>query len=93
MVKYRTKLKLPRKGVCTSYLSGLRPGDALQVGLKKGTIRLPLKIDTPLVCVGPGTGIAPMRAVIEERIHSGARCTYFLHFTMTMVLDHIFFIL
>ncbi|KAF9476913.1 riboflavin synthase domain-like protein [Pholiota conissans] len=73
MVKYRTKLKIPRTGVCTSYLSGLNLGDALQVGIKKGTIRLPLKLDTPIICVGPGTGIAPMRAVIEERIISGAR--------------------
>jgi len=26
IVKYRTKLKIPRKGVCTSYLSVLKPG-------------------------------------------------------------------
>ncbi|KAF8958554.1 hypothetical protein BDZ97DRAFT_1668283 [Flammula alnicola] len=73
MVRYRTKLKIPRKGVCTSYLSGLRPGDVLQVGIKQGLLRLPEKIDTPVICVGPGTGIAPMRSVIEQRIDSGSR--------------------
>ncbi|KAG1750342.1 uncharacterized protein EDB91DRAFT_683733 [Suillus paluster] len=26
IVRYRTKLTVPRKGVCTSYLSGLKPG-------------------------------------------------------------------
>ncbi|CAA7262674.1 unnamed protein product [Cyclocybe aegerita] len=72
IVKYRTKLKIPRKGVCTTFLSTLNPGDTLQIGLKKGMIELPPKAKTPVICVGPGTGIAPMRAVIEERIESGA---------------------
>ncbi|KAJ3507247.1 hypothetical protein NLJ89_g6413 [Agrocybe chaxingu] len=52
----------------------LSPGGA--VGLKKGMIKLPPKTETPIICVGPGTGIAPMRAVIEERIQS-ANTLYF----------------
>ncbi|KAF9074458.1 hypothetical protein BDP27DRAFT_1474135 [Rhodocollybia butyracea] len=72
IVKYKTKLKIPRRGVCTRYLSGLKSGDLLRICLLKGFIRLPTNDDTPVVCVGPGTGIAPMRAVIEERIHRKA---------------------
>ena len=30
IVKYRTKLKIPRKGVCTSYLSLLKPGQTVR---------------------------------------------------------------
>lgn len=71
IVRYRTKLKIHRKGVCTSYLSGLKSGDTLRIGLRKGFISLPTDPNTPVVCVGPGTGIAPMRAVIEQRIHEG----------------------
>ncbi|KAG2137490.1 riboflavin synthase domain-like protein [Suillus clintonianus] len=71
IVRYRTKLKIPRKGVCTSYLSGLTPGDALRIGLRKGFISLPTDPNIPVMCVGPGTGIAPMRAVIQQRIHEG----------------------
>ncbi|KAG2095664.1 uncharacterized protein F5147DRAFT_818907, partial [Suillus discolor] len=71
IVCYRTKLKIHRKGVCTSYLSGLKLGDTLRIGLRKGFISLPTDPNTPVVCVGPGTGIAPMRAVIEQRIHEG----------------------
>ena len=26
IVKYRTKLRIPRKGVCTSFLAAVRPG-------------------------------------------------------------------
>ncbi|KAG1894003.1 riboflavin synthase domain-like protein [Suillus fuscotomentosus] len=71
IVRYRTKLKIHRKGVCTSYLSGLKLGDTLRIGFRKGFISLPTDPNTPVVCVGPGTGIAPMRAVIKQRIHEG----------------------
>ncbi|KAJ8591222.1 riboflavin synthase domain-like protein, partial [Rhizopogon salebrosus TDB-379] len=71
IVRYRTKLKIPRKGVCTSYLSGLQLGDTLRIGIRKGFISLPTDANTPVVCVGPGTGVAPMRAVIEQRVYAG----------------------
>jgi len=45
-------------------------GDSLKIGLQKGFIRLPENKETPIICVGPGTGIAPMRAIIEERVHN-----------------------
>ncbi len=31
IVKYKTRLKVPRKGVCTAYLSTLRPGKDIQL--------------------------------------------------------------
>ncbi|KAF6749571.1 hypothetical protein DFP72DRAFT_539431 [Ephemerocybe angulata] len=72
IVKYRTKLKIPRRGVCSTYLSQLQIGDTLRIGFLKGLIRLPPDDSTPVICVGPGTGVAPMRALIEERVHRGA---------------------
>ncbi|KAG9311173.1 riboflavin synthase domain-like protein [Chiua virens] len=75
IVKYRTKLRVPRKGVCTSYLAGLQSGDTLRITIQKGLISLPNDPLTPVICVGPGTGIAPMRAVIEDRIHAGSNAT------------------
>ncbi|KAF5353416.1 hypothetical protein D9756_007882 [Leucocoprinus leucothites] len=73
IVKYRTKLKIPRKGVCTSYLSTLKPGAKLNIEIQKGLITLPPSINTPIICVGPGTGIAPMRAIVEERLKLGSQ--------------------
>jgi len=35
-------------------------------------MKLP-EIDVPCIFVGPGTGIAPMRAMIEGRVHKGAK--------------------
>ncbi|TFK37556.1 hypothetical protein BDQ12DRAFT_652582 [Crucibulum laeve] len=79
MVKYRTKLKIPRKGVCTSYLSVLKPSDTLRMGIQRGFIRLPPDDSTPVICIGPGTGVAPMRSIIEERVFggSGSNTLYF----------------
>ncbi|KAI0920248.1 hypothetical protein AcV5_010040 [Taiwanofungus camphoratus] len=73
IVQYRTMLKVPRRGVCTDYMSRLQPGDKLPIGIRKGLFTLPPDGSTPVICVGPGTGVAPMRAIIEERTHGG--CT------------------
>ncbi|KAL5479059.1 TAH18_1 [Sanghuangporus weigelae] len=72
IVRYRTKLKIPRRGVCSTYLAGLNPGDTLRIKIQKGFLSQPRSPETPIVCVGPGTGIAPMRALIEQRVHEGS---------------------
>ncbi|KAG8686045.1 NAPDH-dependent diflavin reductase [Ceratobasidium sp. 394] len=71
IVAYRTKLRIPRKGICTSWLAGLQPGTKLRIGLKEGTMRPLEGSNRPMVLVGPGTGVAPMRAMLEERIARG----------------------
>ncbi|KIJ64288.1 hypothetical protein HYDPIDRAFT_133001 [Hydnomerulius pinastri MD-312] len=88
IVKYRTKLKIPRKGVCTSFLAALQPGDKLRITIKTGLISLPDDPSTPVVCVGPGTGVAPMRAVIEERIHAGSNATTLYFGCRSAMKDH-----
>ncbi|KIK57477.1 hypothetical protein GYMLUDRAFT_229030 [Collybiopsis luxurians FD-317 M1] len=79
MVKYKTKLKVPRQGVCSMYLSRLAPDQQLQIRILKGFIQLPVDDRIPIICVSPGTGVAPMRAVIEERIqrHAYENTLYF----------------
>ena len=51
-------------------------GDSLRIGIDKGLIRLPPDITIPVICVGPGTGVAPMRSVLQERIYSDSHCVY-----------------
>ncbi len=70
-----------RKGVCSTFLAD-RAGDAVLpvfVQVSKG-FRLPKDGDTPIILVGPGTGIAPFRAFLEERQATGAKGDNWLFF-------------
>ncbi|GJJ12772.1 hypothetical protein Clacol_007017 [Clathrus columnatus] len=72
IVQYKTKLRTPRKGVCTSYLAELDEGTRIPIKIRSGLLRPPeSSADTPIICVAPGTGIAPIRALLEERVSEG----------------------
>ncbi|KAL1932088.1 hypothetical protein VTP01DRAFT_9144 [Rhizomucor pusillus] len=74
IVKYKTKLKRIRRGVCTKWISQLKPGDVVHgVRISSGTMRLPPSPSIPMIAIGPGTGVAPMRSFIEQRILEGAK--------------------
>ncbi|KAJ8655971.1 hypothetical protein O0I10_008411 [Lichtheimia ornata] len=74
IVKYKTKIRRIRRGVCTKWISTLKPGDLIErVRISKGTMRLPPSPEIPLIAIGPGTGVAPMRAFLEQRILEGAK--------------------
>jgi len=47
----------------------------LRISVDQGLIKLPEDLATPVICVGPGTGVAPVRSVIEERIDAGSNGT------------------
>ncbi|KAJ3190424.1 NADPH-dependent diflavin oxidoreductase 1 [Gaertneriomyces sp. JEL0708] len=72
IVEYKTKMKTPRRGVCTKWMRTLEAGDKVRFNIKKGTMVLPKDASLPLVMVGPGTGVAPMRAFIQDRIANKA---------------------
>jgi len=56
------------EGVCSTHISkGLN--ESLRVFVRPSTFRLPKEISTPVVMIGPGTGIAPMRAFLQDRKH------------------------
>ena len=56
-------------------------GVQLRIGITKGLLALPQDSNTPVICVGPGTGVAPARAVLEARVHLGRKenTLYFGH--------------
>jgi len=57
-----------RTGVCSGHLCHLPVRAEVRLWLRKGTFRNPPP-SVPLILVGPGTGVAPMRALLLERIH------------------------
>jgi sulfite reductase (NADPH) flavoprotein alpha-component len=62
----------PREGVCSTYLAE-RTGGSLPVFVHTAKhFRMPENPDTPMIMVGPGTGIAPFRAFLQDRQASGA---------------------
>lgn len=69
IVKYKTVIKKIREGVCTRYLAHLSKGTKLRVGLQKGGLAITkAEAQRPVIMVGPGTGVAPMRSLIWERL-------------------------
>lgn len=63
-----------REGVCSGQLGERTPvGTKLPVFLHANqNFRLPEDSSTPVIMVGPGTGVAPFRAFLEERQAIGA---------------------
>jgi len=61
-----------RQGVASNFL-GVRslPGDEVCVFLQPSRFRLPADPQAPVIMIGPGTGIAPFRAFLEERAATG----------------------
>jgi sulfite reductase (NADPH) flavoprotein alpha-component len=63
----------PRKGVASTYLSDLveKGGQVPVYTHANKNFRLPASTDTPVIMVGPGTGVAPFRAFVEHRAALG----------------------
>ena len=57
-----------RKGVCSTFLADRAENGSLPIFVQSSkTFRLPQASKTPVIMVGPGTGIAPFRAFLQER--------------------------
>ena len=74
IVRYQS-LGRARQGVCSTFLAErVAPGASVPVFVHSNkAFRPPADSDAPMIMVGPGTGIAPFRAFVEERLATGAK--------------------
>ncbi|KAJ1880736.1 NAPDH-dependent diflavin reductase [Coemansia sp. RSA 486] len=76
VVRYKTLMHVPRTGLCTRWLAHMRLGRLVRLRVERGTMRLPDDPETPVVMVGPGTGIAAFMAFIRRRVQQRAANTH-----------------
>jgi sulfite reductase (NADPH) flavoprotein alpha-component len=80
VVRYESHGRV-RKGVCSSFLA--ERADDVPVPVYPSLAKhfhLPENPDTPIIMIGPGTGIAPFRAYLQERQALGAKGKNWLFF-------------
>jgi sulfite reductase (NADPH) flavoprotein alpha-component len=74
--------KRRRLGVASTFLAErVKPGSALKVYVQPAhAFGLPADPQTPIIMVGPGTGVAPFRAFLHERMATKAKGRNWLFF-------------
>lgn len=80
-VRYRRRGRL-RQGLASIYLTErLAPGAEIPAFVRPSHgFRLPRESTAPIIMIGPGTGVAPFRAFLQERRAIGARGRNWLFF-------------
>ncbi|KAK3379294.1 hypothetical protein B0T24DRAFT_150680 [Lasiosphaeria ovina] len=72
LVEYKTIIRKPRQGLCSRYLKHLATGSHLSLSLKRPSGNLlrtdQQKCKRPLIAIATGTGIAPIRALVHDRM-------------------------
>ncbi len=71
-----------RQGVCSGHLGERAPvGSSMPIFLhENNAFRMPQDPDAPVIMIGPGTGIAPFRAFLEQRQALGEKGPMWLFF-------------
>ncbi|KAF9914558.1 NADPH-dependent diflavin oxidoreductase 1 [Lobosporangium transversale] len=56
--------------IATSTIPSKEPPAQFWVRIQRGTLKLPKDPAVPVICIGPGTGVAPMRSFLHHRIYA-----------------------
>jgi sulfite reductase (NADPH) flavoprotein alpha-component len=70
-----------RRGICSNFLAEASPKVPIPIFIRSNpNFRIPSDPDAPMIMIGPGTGIAPFRAFLQERMAIGAKGKNWLFF-------------
>ncbi len=92
MVEWESRERT-RYGVCSTYLGHrCHEGDDIRCYIHHAKkFKLPENTDTDIIMVGPGTGIAPFRAFMQDRVASEAKGRNWLYFGDWNVDHHYYY--
>ncbi len=80
-VRYETNGRKKRGAASTFLADGPGIGQQARVFVERNEyFKLPQNPDTPMLMIGPGTGVAPFRAFVQEREAAGIRGKAWLFF-------------
>ncbi|MDF3147486.1 MULTISPECIES: bifunctional nitrate reductase/sulfite reductase flavoprotein subunit alpha [unclassified Streptomyces] len=81
VVRYENLHGRPRGGVCSPFLADAEPDTEVPVFVQRSPhFRPPADASTPMVMVGPGTGVAPFVGFLQERDALGHKAPNWLFF-------------
>lgn len=95
IVEYKTMLRRIRRGLCTKWLKTKEVGSKIQFSIHKSNLNFeqltPLQTPAPILMISPGTGVAPMKSLIEFEISKSTTTDLALFFGCRFSeKDHIF---
>lgn len=68
LVNYKTVLRKTRQGLCSRYIASLPENRHIQISLRKNQIPPQMNNSSiPLLAIATGTGVAPVRSIIQSR--------------------------
>lgn len=80
VVRFETESGRARGGVCSTYLADGAEAEAAVYLQRSPGFRPPASADTPMIMIGPGTGVAPFRGFLHDRRadgHTGRNWLFF----------------
>ncbi|CUM48070.1 NADPH-dependent diflavin oxidoreductase 1 [Debaryomyces fabryi] len=82
VVVYKTILRRVRRGLCTKWLKLLQNNDKIVFSIHKSNLKfeLPNYKYPPILMVSPGTGVAPMKSLIEHITLTGIQQDLYLFY-------------